>query len=288
MLVHKNSIIDVNISMKIAVFYFSGTGSTWWVVNQFKNMAENRDHIVDLYSIEKSDEYDLQKIISTIDVLGFAYPIYGSGLPKIMKEFLVDKIKNINIEHKIPVLVLTSMLYFSGDGALISKRYLDRTKMELKWAKNISLTSNISIPGFKVNPVNQEKLNRRMNSANGVLERLLLDIESGKERLRAQWGIIGRFLGWFQRVFEPMMEHLIKFSVDPDRCIKCLQCVRECPVENITYEEISEKITIHNNCIWCMRCYTRCPTQAVLVNGRYCDPEKFKRLKPISKEFKVN
>ncbi|TFG17875.1 MAG: 4Fe-4S dicluster domain-containing protein [Promethearchaeota archaeon] len=274
--------------MKIAVFYFSGTGSTWWVANQFKNIAENRGHFIDLYSIEKSDEYNLQRIISAIDILGFAYPIYGSGLPKIMRSFLVEKFKNIDIDHKIPVLVLTSMLYFSGDGALISKKYLDKTKMELNWTTNISLTSNISIPGFKVNPVSQEKLNRRMNNANENLKKLLVDIENGKKRLRTQWGLIGRLLGWFQRVFEPMMDKLIKFSVDPDRCIKCLKCVKECPVENITYDEISEKITIFNNCMWCMRCYTRCPTQAVLVNGRFCDPEKFKRLKPISKDFKVN
>ena len=274
--------------MKIALFYFSGTGSTWWVTVQFKKIAEKRDHNVELYSIEQVNEIDLQKIVSSADIVGFAYPIYGSDMPNIMKSFLVDKIKKIELDHKIPVLVLTSMLFFSGDGALMTNKYLDNAKMELRWTKNISLTSNISIPGFKVNPVSKEKLDRRMSNANEILEEFVINIENGKKQLRPQWGLGGRFLGWIQRISEPFMEKVIKFSADPDRCIKCLKCVKECPVENIVYEEISEKITFNNNCIWCMRCYTRCPTQAVLVRGRYCDPNKFERLKPISKDFSIN
>ena len=273
--------------MKIAVFYFSGTGSTWWVVQQFKKIAENRNHIINLYNIEKAGEFDTQNIISELDIIGFAYPIYGSDMPKIMKSFLNNQMKKIEIEHKLPVLVLTSMLFFSGDGALLPRKFLDRNKFELKWTKNISLTSNISIPGFKVNPISQEKLNRRMKKAEDIMEKFVLDIENDKKRLRIQWGIAGWFLGGIQRIFERSMGYVIKFSADSERCIKCLKCVKECPVENIVYDEISEKIIFNNNCTWCMRCYTRCPTQAVLVRGRYCDPKKFKRLKPISKDYKI-
>ncbi|MHA1109894.1 MAG: EFR1 family ferrodoxin [Promethearchaeota archaeon] len=273
--------------MKIAVFYFSGTGSTWWAINQFKIIAETRNHTVELYSIEKSEEFNLRDIFSRVDIGGFAYPIYGSDLPQIMKTFLTTHIKNLESDRKIPVLVINTMLLFSGDGALIIRRFFKKSNLELKWTLNIPLSSNISIPGFRANPVSQEKLDKRMNKAENALENFILDIEAGKKSTKAQWGILGRFLGMFQRVFEKSVGWLMKYSSDPERCIKCMKCVKECPVENIVYDEIEEKIKFGNNCTWCMRCYTRCPTQAVLVRGRYCDPEKFKRLKPISKDFKI-
>ncbi len=223
------------------------------------------------------------------EIVGFAYPVYGSDIPAIMKTFLKTDLKDTKIDDKKSVVVLTSMLFFSGDGALIIKKYLDKTIWQLKWTKNFALTSNLSVPGFKANPVSIKKLNKRKNKSKEVLNRLLMDIEKGRSTLRAQWGIIGRFLGGLQRIFEKYVgDVLLKFSVDPKRCIKCLKCVKECPTENIIYDEMKERINFSNNCTWCMRCYTRCPTQAVLVREKYCDPQKYRRLKPISEDFKIN
>ncbi|MBN2157093.1 MAG: EFR1 family ferrodoxin [Candidatus Lokiarchaeota archaeon] len=271
--------------MNISIYYFSGTGSTWWVVQQFKSIAEKRNHRVILTNIEHVAK--IEGNIDEIDVLGFAYPIYGSDIPQIMKEFLDRFNSNVTVRVRIPVLVLTSMLYFSGDGALLPRKYLDKNMFKVLWSKNISLTSNISIPFFRVNAVSQEKLDKRMEKAKIALVKLIEDIELGKPRLRIQWGIFGWFLSWIQRIFERGMGFMIRFSADSERCIKCLKCVKECPTENIHYDKISEKILYGNNCTWCMRCYNRCPTQAVLVRGKYCDPERYVRLKSFSKDFEI-
>ena len=151
--------------MKIAVFYFSGTGSTWWTMSQFQDIAEKNNHIVEIFNIEKAKEFDVREIVTRNEIIGFAYPIYGSDIPKIMKNFLTTHFKNIDLQGKIPVLVINTMLLFSGDGALIIRKYINESNFELRWILNIILNSNISIPGFRVNPIPQKKLEKRMLKA---------------------------------------------------------------------------------------------------------------------------
>jgi len=41
--------------MKISIFFFSGTGNTWWVTQKIKEIFEEKGHFVELYSIERKD-----------------------------------------------------------------------------------------------------------------------------------------------------------------------------------------------------------------------------------------
>lgn len=65
------------------------------------------------------------------------------------------------------------------------------------------------------------------------------------------------------------------FRVKKDKCIKCMQCVRNCPVQNIKYED--GKFRFGKECLLCTRCSFNCPTDAfriglmdfMRVNGKY-------------------
>jgi len=277
--------------MKISIFYFSGTGNTWWVVQEFKNIAIEQNHIVELHSIEKPSEYDLNNVILNSDILGIAYPIYGSTYPIIMEKFLEELVKtskSIPAIKKPPCFVLTSMMIFAGDGAIMPGKYLKSANFAFRWALNIPISSNISVRGFRLNPAPEHRIKKRMIKASKTLKKFLDRIERNRKSIQIQWFFLGRFLGWTQRVFlKRSIDAVLNYSVDNDKCTKCMKCVKQCPVENIIYEEISEKFTFLKNCIWCMRCYNLCPTAAILVNGNYCDPKKYRRLKPISKDYTI-
>ncbi len=73
------------------------------------------------------------------------------------------------------------------------------------------------------------------------------------------------------------------FTVDTDKCVKCMKCVKNCPTENISYE--NGKFKFGGNCLLCTRCSFNCPTDAfkigimefMHVNGKYnfnADPDK--------------
>ena len=72
--------------------------------------------------------------------------------------------------------------------------------------------------------------------------------EDGKERKGADFALMSR-----------------KFSAS-DACVRCGQCVRNCPAGNITLEE--DGIRFHDKCVGCLSCFHRCPKQAILYKGR--------------------
>lgn len=53
---------------------------------------------------------------------------------------------------------------------------------------------------------------------------------------------------------------------NPDRCIKCRVCERQCANEVHKYDPIIDKMTANDiNCVNCQRCVCLCPTQAIKI-----------------------
>ncbi|MDG6229545.1 MAG: EFR1 family ferrodoxin [Candidatus Thermoplasmatota archaeon] len=279
--------------MNIVLFTFSGTGNTWWTVQSFKDLAKKKDIQVEILSIENIlDETPLffTDIYDRADIIGLAYPIYGSSWPHIVRDFTFQLLQHISHHHcsssdTPKILVLTSMMLFSGDGALVPRRYFKRNGFQVKWAINIPLCSNISIPIFRANPYPIEKIEKNKQKALVKLEQLLDTIIKERPWLEHQYNLPYRFVAWLQRMTEPLLFHLVHFSVDPLRCTLCKQCVRFCPTHNITYNKEIDRIIFKDNCTFCMRCYNLCPVYAIKAGKKTSLPPKYKRLEPIMKDF---
>lgn len=57
---------------------------------------------------------------------------------------------------------------------------------------------------------------------------------------------------------------LIRFEIDPEKCIGCTACARNCPVECIAGERRQPHVIDQDRCIKCGRCYQVCRFDAVL------------------------
>ncbi len=57
-----------------------------------------------------------------------------------------------------------------------------------------------------------------------------------------------------------------KYRVLQERCTECLLCVRDCPEENIRFE--NGKIVFGNTCDLCLRCIHHCPTEAIQLGNK--------------------
>lgn len=68
-----------------------------------------------------------------------------------------------------------------------------------------------------------------------------------------------------KRLVQPEFE----IQRDPDRCISCQVCVRQCANLAHTYDPETDKV-IHdeNKCVGCQRCATLCPTEALTITHR--------------------
>ncbi len=58
---------------------------------------------------------------------------------------------------------------------------------------------------------------------------------------------------------------LITFSIDPERCVGCLLCKKNCPVDAITGEMKKVHVIDQNTCIKCGACYNVCPAKIQAV-----------------------
>lgn len=65
----------------VIIVYFSGTGNSKYLAEQFAKRMN-----INAYSIEQN--LDFETIFSHEDTIAFCYPIYGSCVPRIMREFV--------------------------------------------------------------------------------------------------------------------------------------------------------------------------------------------------------
>ena len=91
------------------MFYFSGTGNSKYIAELFCHHMDTN-----CYSIEDKNNFD--NIIASEEIICFCYPIYGSRVPRIMREFIK---KHIEYFKNKKIIIFCTQLIFSGDGARV-------------------------------------------------------------------------------------------------------------------------------------------------------------------------
>ena len=69
--------------MKASLRYFSGTGNSYRISNTCRELLKKNNYIVDFESITKS-----QEISENCDIIGFCFPVYAYGIPRICRKYL--------------------------------------------------------------------------------------------------------------------------------------------------------------------------------------------------------
>ena len=73
---------------KIIIYYFSGTGNTWWIATTLQSQL--KDHAVDCYSIETLAIEDLTNQAALADHIILGFPVYGSTAIDLQLKLTTD------------------------------------------------------------------------------------------------------------------------------------------------------------------------------------------------------
>lgn len=233
------------------MLYFSGTGNSEYLARQFADRMG-----ADCRSIEENA--DFPTLLAGADTVAVCYPIYGSCVPRIMREFVVKHADGF--AGKKLILFCTQMM-FSGDGARSFARLLPGCERCIIYAEHFNMPNNIS--NFWLFPIREGERIRKQRAAEKKLERVCRDIQSGVVRRRG-WSGFSRLLGKLQNTHWPAIEESRKssFAADGD-CNRCGLCVRRCPVQNL--ELTGDGVAQKDRCILCYRCVNLCPQKAATV-----------------------
>ncbi|MBN2652059.1 MAG: EFR1 family ferrodoxin [Spirochaetales bacterium] len=247
------------------ILYFSGTGNTKFIAEYFAGVIDKKYNCANTQLLSIEAKLDFDKIINSHEIITFCYPVYGSCVPEIMREFVE--------EHKFfldgkKIIIFATQLLFSGDGARVFTPLLKGIQTQIIYAKHFNMPNNICNFSILKEP-KLEKVNIHLEKIKKSIESACKEIDEGKIYLQG-FNPASQALGYLtQRCYFKKIEQKakrdVRISLD---CISCGKCIEICPRENL---ELSEnKIIQKGRCTLCYRCVNTCPAKAitVLVHGK--------------------
>jgi flavodoxin/ferredoxin len=245
----------------IPIFYFSGTGNTWWAAQRLAEELEKYKFQTSTHSIEQVSQEKANDLIGQADLVGLGYPIYGSDAPLIMQDFISALPQN---KQPKPMLVFVTQAAWSGNGAYFIRPLVEAKGYRIDWAVHFNMPNNISLDlGFFLNAILGLFRAKPANALKRIKELACRVVEN-------QPWIMGRSpffsLGWIQRI--PFRRGIHQwqsnaYQVDDGKCNACGRCERICPVGNITL--IDGLPQFDDRCNLCLRCFNFCPQLAILA-----------------------
>jgi ferredoxin len=230
-----------------------------------KTIANNLEN-TEIVSMAKAKSYVFTKQYITI---GFVFPIYWLGLPKMVMEF----ISNLTFDNNKESYYYTVATYGGrvGNGNIQVQELLKKKNIILNYGGKLRMVGN--------NIVLYNVLKWADKISKNARERLPLLINDIKNRKNNKTPIkFNTFL--LKNVYEKNMRIIAltakNFNID-DNCIGCGICKELCPAKNI--ELIDKKPVFGNKCEYCLACIHYCPRRAINYKNktqkrrRFTNPE---------------
>ncbi|MBY8985524.1 MAG: EFR1 family ferrodoxin [Candidatus Lokiarchaeota archaeon] len=252
--------------MKTTIYFFTGTGNSLNIAKSISKKFEN----CELVPIAKV--WQVKNLTAESEKVGFIFPLYYSGLPKIVYDF----VKNINInksEYFFAVVISgggTSELPFQQIG-----RILNSKEKGLNAGFLISMPSNYII-SYDIHSEEQQKIFfEKASEQVAVISEMVKNKGNNfdQEILEKNLSRTDRFNTKFR---DNVNESDKSFFAD-ENCNNCGICEEICPVNNIILVE--GKPQWQHKCQQCLACINYCPEKSIQFGsqtkrtGRYHHPE---------------
>jgi ferredoxin len=250
--------------MSTTIYYFSGTGNSLKVAKDLSKVIQETN----LVQITKNNFRIKSNKAS--QKMGIISPVYKSGLPILVKNFL----ENLEINKDTYVFTVATF----GAGAGISFHQIE--EILIKKGLKLSAAFGVSMPGnYQVMyaPFSEKTQQKRFVEEERKTKEIAKSINnneiikvpgSGKSLTK----VIGRLM---YNSFKPYK--MDKNFWTDENCNGCTTCSKVCPVNNIEIKE--GKPNWKHKCEQCMACMQWCPKKSIQYKkvtakrGRYTHPK---------------
>lgn len=256
--------------MTIAIYYFSGTGNTAWVVGK---LAETLRRLGDTVTLASCEDVAAESVDpGAWDKLGLVFPTHSSFAPRPFREFMRD----LPPGNATPLFAIASAGYWAGDTAWYAVQPLRARGYAPFLFGSVIVSNNFYIPPMDFLPVTPpERMPRKLAKAARKIDRLAQWIHDGAPHTEGT-DVFGRLLGLQQRwSYATFEKRLFKPFYTDENCTRCGWCVRYCPVHNISLTESG--VVFGDACFRCMRCYSFCPARAIQATEKTRNLKKYRR-----------
>ena len=233
----------MNINERITIYYFSATG------NSLKISLDIASHF------KESDVFKIDTTTPTThpdsQVVGFIFPVYMGGLPKIVDKFL----QHFPFRKDIYYFSVGTYYLYKGSALSVVNKRLKNKGVALNYAGYLPSIGNCLMEY----EVSREKRMRILKHTDKVTERLVQDIKNKTEKRASRYCKLSDKM--HRKLYSIFFDNAYKkFSLE-ERCIGCGICAKICPVNNISIEDKRPQWGM--NCEACHACVHACPKNAI-------------------------
>jgi ferredoxin len=246
----------VNVDLK----YFSGTGNSYKIIDTCKDVfIQNGCKASHSAITDKSD------IKAETDLIGFCFPVYAFGIPRICRKYLLNLPKFKNPVNTF-VLITAGDPDESGFSVKESTTILKDKGLNVIYSSVIHMPSNWTV---SMNLPFKEEAQLIIDSGVKKAKKSVQDILDGVLHHHTfnyppRYRRIGFYKEYYLFKLLGVSNLWRDFRTD-DTCDSCGLCEKICPTNSI--QVVDNKPKWSKTCEQCMRCVNYCPKTAIFQKG---------------------
>ena len=260
--------------MKTKIYYFTGTGNSLKVAKEISRKIEDCE-LIPMASLSENC-----RIKPEVEKVGFVFPLYWYGLPKIVRDF----IKKTELSNMSYCFSVTTAMYPDGLAIEQVEALLEKKEKKLNAGFYIKMPSNYII---SVNPPSEKKQIKLFNKAERKIEIIIEAINRNidkKDKESFFYKTITNAKGSYEKWINNSNNNDTNFWVNDDACTSCKNCEKICPNNNIELRNGHPKWK-HSNCDQCLACINTCPTRAIQYGNKTSKKRRYRNPQISIKEL---
>lgn len=258
--------------MKNVVYYFTGSGNSLAIAKDIAHHMEDTEVVrITHLNVNGLDARAYERV-------GIVYPIYYSGLPFMVREF----VKHVMISSETYVFAVANY------GDLIDIGMDQLGDLMRKKGTQLDATFEITMPGNYVvmfDTDHQDKVvkndQQEKVETQSIAEKVLRQERTCVKSTSLATQIKGNLI---YSIFKPYKMDR-KFWVN-EKCNGCGVCSRVCPAKNINM--IESKPTFKHTCEHCLGCLHACPQVALQYGKGTVNRQRYKHERVQLKELMID
>lgn len=226
------------------IYYFSGTGNSKFIAETMANHLE--DTPISIIGAKAHLDHSL----------GFIFPIYAWGVPRIMLDF-IDTLPNNDSVTEYAYAIATCGENV-GKAMDILKKALLKKGIHLSLAYSLVMPNNYIISG-DIDSLEDQK--KKLNIAVETTKKIAKHIEVKSENhFDVVEGPVPMLLTYVVHPLFSKYGTSAKPFKASEKCTQCKLCQVSCPTQNIS---VDIKPKWADNCTGCLCCIHICPVKAI-------------------------